>query len=103
MPLLKKGEKSLSSNYKQISLTSNVGKSFERIIFQHMYNHILENELLYNYQSGFLPGHSTIHHLIELTHNIYLSLEKYEANCQVFCDIYLKLLTVFGIGVYYIN
>ena len=86
MPLFKKGEKSLFSNYRPVSLTSNVGKSFERIIFKHMYNHILENELLYKYQSGFLPGHSTVHHLIELTHNICLSLENYEVNCQVFCD-----------------
>ena len=52
-----------------------------------MYNHIFENELLYKYQSGFLPGHSTVHHLIELVHNTCLSLENHEANCQVFCDI----------------
>ena len=68
-------------------LTSNVGKSFERIVFKHMYNHILENKLLYKYYSGFLPGHSTVHHLIELVHNTCLSLENHEANCQVFCDI----------------
>ena len=87
MPLFKKGEKSLASNYRSVSLTSNVGKSFERIIFKYMYNQILENELLYKYQSGFLPGHSSVHHLIELTLNTCLSLENYEANCQVFCDI----------------
>ena len=87
MPLLKKGETSFSSNYRPVSLTSNFGKSFERIIFKYMYNNILENELLYKYQSGFLPVHSTVHHLIELTHNTCLSLENYEANCEVFCDI----------------
>ena len=37
-------------------------------------------------QSGFLPEHSTVNHLIEMTHNTCLSLENYEANCQVFCD-----------------
>ena len=52
-----------------------------------MYNHIFENELLYKYQSGFLPGHSTVHHLIELVHNTCLSLENHEAYCQVFCVI----------------
>ena len=86
-PLFKNGEKSLSSNYRPVSLTSNVGKPFERIIFKHMYKHILENELLYKYSSGFLPGHSTVHHLIDLTYNTCLSIENYEANCQVFCDI----------------
>ena len=83
----KKGEKSFCCNYRLVSLTSNVGKSFERIVFKHMYNHIFENEPLYKYQSGFLPGNSTVHHLIELVHNTCLSLENHEANCQVFCDI----------------
>lgn len=87
MPLFKKGDKSLPSNYRPVSLTSNVGKSFERIIFKHMYNHLIENESLYKYQSGFLPGHSTVHHLIELSYNTCISLENYEANCQIFCDI----------------
>ena len=74
-------------NYRPVSLTSNVGKSSERIVFKHMYNHIFENELLYKYQSGFLPGHSTVHHLIEIVHNKCMSLENHEAFCQVFCDI----------------
>ena len=49
MPLFKKGEKSLCCNYRPVSLTSNVGKSFERIIFKHVYNHISENDLLFKY------------------------------------------------------
>ena len=102
MPLFKKGDKSLTSNYRSVSLTSNVGKSFERIILKHFYNYITENELLYKYQSGFVPGHSTVHHLIELTHNICISLENYEANCQVFCDI-SKAFAVYGIGAYCTN
>ena len=43
--------------------------------------------LLYKYQSGFLPGHSTVHHIIELIHHTCLDLEKYETICYVFCDI----------------
>ena len=45
------------------------------------------NELIYKYQSGFLPGHSTVHHLIEAFHQTCLALENYETTCQVFCDI----------------
>ena len=61
--------------------------SLSKESFLSMYNHIFENELLYKYQSGFLPGHFTVHHLIELVHNTCLSLENHETNCQVFCDI----------------
>ena len=99
MPLFKKGDKSLTSNYRPISSTSNVGQLFECIIFKHLYNYISENELLYKYQSGFLPGHSTVHHLIELTHNICISLETMRQTAKYF-DIYQRLSTVYGIGVY---
>ena len=84
---LKKGEKSDVSNYRQISLISCVGKSFERIEYKHNYNHITANSLLYKYLSGFLPGHSTVHPLIELIHHKCLVLEKYETFSHVFCDI----------------
>ena len=87
MPLFKKGEKSDVSKYRPISLISCVGKSFDRIVYKHIYYHITANSLLYKYQSGFLPGHSTVHHLIELIHQTCLALEKYETICHVFCDI----------------
>ena len=87
MPILKKRDKSQTNNNIPISLVSCVGKAFERVIFKHVYNHLITNSLIYQYQSGFLPGHSTVHHLIEFVHNTCLALEKYEMNCQIFCDI----------------
>jgi hypothetical protein len=64
MPLFKKGDKSLISNYRPISLLSAVGKVFERIVFKEVFNHLISNNLLYKFQSGFIPGHSTVHQLI---------------------------------------
>ena len=87
MPVFKKGDRSLVSNYRPISLVSCVGKVFEIIIFKNVYNYLVDNSLIYKYQSGFLPGHSTVHHLIEVIHHTCLALENYEINCQVFCDI----------------
>ena len=75
------------SNYRPISLISCVGKSFERIVFKNVYNHLMANSLIYKFQSGFLPGHSTVHHLIEVIHHTCLALENYETTCQIFCDI----------------
>ena len=60
-PIFKKGDKSVASNYRPISLISCVGKFFERILFKHVYNHLDSNSLIYKYQSGFLPGHSIVH------------------------------------------
>ena len=47
MLLFKKGDKSEVGNYRPVSLISFVGKTFERIIFKHVYDHIAEHSLLY--------------------------------------------------------
>ena len=47
----------------------------------------MDNSPIYKYQSGFIRRHSTVHQLIEIYHNIWLSLENHEVICTVFCDI----------------
>ena len=70
-PLFKKGDKSFPSNYRPVSLLSSSGKILERIIYKHMYNFLMTNELLYKYQSVFfLPKHSTTYQLIVIYHHI---------------------------------
>jgi hypothetical protein len=49
--IFKKGETSLPSNYRPISLISCVRKVMERIIYKHVYNHLIQNKLIYQYQS----------------------------------------------------
>ncbi|PJE77993.1 hypothetical protein CI610_03077 [invertebrate metagenome] len=87
IPLFKKGDRHSPSNYRPISLLSSVGKTFERVIFKYLHNYFLENSLFYQYQSGFMPGHSTVYQLIDLYHNICLDLEEKKHSCLVFCDI----------------
>ena len=87
MPIFKKGEKSEVCNYRPISLISSAGKAFERVVFKHVHNYLLSNSLFYKYQSEFLPGHSTVHHLREVVRQTCLALESHKINCQVFCDI----------------
>jgi hypothetical protein len=53
--IFKKGDSSLPSNYRPISLISCVGKVMERVVNRHGYNHLHSNKLIYEYQSGFLP------------------------------------------------
>lgn len=60
LPLFKKDDPSVASNYRPVSLLSCVSKIMERIIFKHVYNFFHENNLFYKYQAGFLPGHSTV-------------------------------------------
>ena len=75
MPLYKKGDKTSPVNYRPISLLSNVGKSMERVMFKHLYNHLNGNNLIYKYQAGFLPGHSSTYQLLDIHYHICQAFE----------------------------
>ena len=97
--ILKKGDASLPSNYRPISLLSCVGKIMERVIYKNVYNYLVRNTLTYEYQSGFLPKYYTIHQLLELYNSILKSLEK--KNLVVFYSVtFPKLSIKFGTGIY---
>ena len=87
IPIFKKGDNSSPENYRPVSLLSCIGKIFERVVFKYVYNYLHENDLLYNLQAGFRPGHSTVTQLIEIYHNVCLALENKEMSCFTFCDI----------------
>ena len=80
----KGGESSLISNYRPISLLSNLDKSMRRIVFKHLCNHFLVNETLTPLQSGFIPGYSTVNQLIFL----------YDTSCKVL-DSGLEVRAIF--------
>lgn len=87
IPLFKKDDPSVASNYRPVSLLSCVSKLLERIIFKHVYNFFHCNNLFYKYQAGFLPGHSTVYQLIVTYHNIVKSIDDGKSCCIVFCDL----------------
>ena len=55
-PVHKKESKQLIKNYRPISLLPIFAKMFEKILFMHLYNHLTQNKLITNNQSGFRPG-----------------------------------------------
>ena len=87
IPIPKKGDANDPSNHRPISLLNPLGKVMERLVFKHIYNHMHTNNLLYRYQSGFLPGHSTTFQLIDIYHSICNTFDNNQFSCMVFCDI----------------
>ena len=77
----------MASNYRPISLLSVVGKLFERIIHKYIHNFLLDNDLFYKYQSGFLPNNSTVYQLLEIYHSIVTGMEDKTNTCFIFCDV----------------
>ena len=71
IPVHKKNDKQLVNNYRPISLLPIFGKIFEKIIFNKIYNFLLEENLLNSNQSGFRPSDSCINQLLTITHEIF--------------------------------
>ena len=75
IPAHKKNAKQLVNNYQQISLLPIFGKIFEKIIFNKIYNFLLDEKLLNPNQSGFRPSDSCVNHSLIITHDCNPSLE----------------------------
>ena len=69
-PLFKKGKHYLASNYRPVSLTSQVCKIFESCIKDAVVNHLEENNLLRLSQHGFMKKRSCLSNLLEFLENI---------------------------------
>ena len=52
-----------------------------------MYNYLHSNNLLFKYQSGFRPGHSTTFQLIDIFHHTCQSFVEKQYSCMNFCNI----------------
>lgn len=89
IPIHKKGLHNLTTNYRPISLTSNICRVLERIIHKKLSSHLLKNNLITDAQHGFIHHRSTLtqhFHLLDkltdyqnkkkATHMVYLDFSK---------------------------
>ena len=65
-PIHKKGDKTDPSNYRPVSLTSQVCKVLETIVRRHLVAHLDRNNILSDKQHGFREGRSCLTNLLEL-------------------------------------
>ena len=76
-PFFKGGQKdrTLPSSYRPIALTLCVIRVLEKLINKQLQKYLIDNSLLYKYQSSFLPGHSTITQLAFLVNKWQMALD----------------------------
>ena len=86
-PIYKEGDRRILGNYRPISILPIVSKVFEKEIFKQLYKHLNDNNLVSKFQSGFLPGHSTITALIQMCDNWYKNIDNGKLTGVVFIDI----------------
>ena len=75
VPVHKKNEKNVKSNYRPISLLPTFGKILEKLMYDSLYSHFVSCDLLNPNQSGFRPGDSTVNQLISITHAIFKAFD----------------------------
>ena len=64
IPLLKKGSRNKSVNYRPVSLTSVICKVLETIIKDHMMDFLIKHKLIHPSQHGFLKARSSLTNLL---------------------------------------
>ena len=94
IPIYKSGSKMLTSNFRPISLLSNLNKILEKLMFKRVYSFLEKENIIYNNQFGFRPKHSTNHALISITEQIKEALDNGQYACGVFVDFQKAFDTV---------
>ena len=67
VPVFKKDSKLDYSNYRPISLLSNIEKILAKLMYKRLYAFLNNNNIIYNLQFGFRQQYSTSHALINIT------------------------------------
>ena len=94
VPVFKKDSKLDYSNYRPISLLSNIEKILEKLMYKRLYTFLNKNNVIYNLQFGFRQQYSTSHALINITENIRKALDDGNIGCVVFADLQKAFDTV---------
>ena len=87
IPLYKKGDPHMPSNYRPISLLPTISKIFERVIYNQLYDHFIKNNLLSEHQYGFRANHSTELAAIRLVDHINHEMDKSHTPCNIYIDL----------------
>ena len=85
-PIYKKGDKTLASNYRPVSLTSVTCKILESILRDHIDSHLTSNGLASNLQYGFTSGKSTKSKLIDCAEELTKALDEGKGIDVIYLD-----------------
>ena len=81
VPVFKKDSKLDCSNYRPISLLSNIEKIPEKHIYKRLYTFLNNSKIIFNLQFGFRQQYSTSCVLINITENIRKALDDGNIGC----------------------
>ena len=86
IPIFKKGSRLQVSNYRPISLLSNLNKILEKLMYSRLYSFLSDHNIFYNLQFGFRAKHSTNLALLDIIEQVRTSLDNKKFACGIFVD-----------------
>ena len=94
IPIHKKDSKLDCTNYRPISLLSNLDKIIEKLMHTRLLKFLENEKVLYEKQFGFRRNFSTAHAIISLVDNIEKAIDNGKVACGVFIDLQKAFDTV---------
>ena len=86
-PIFKTGAKHDMENYRPISVISIVSKIMGKLIYNQLYDYLINSNILSNSQHGFRPCHSTTTAPLHISNRWYQSMDVGQLNGVVFLDL----------------
>jgi hypothetical protein len=84
VPVYKKGDKNIVTNYRPISILTSLNKIFEKVMYSRLLKHLSDN-ILSNHQFGFRVNQGTENAIFKLISGILNSLNKKILVGGIFC------------------
>lgn len=89
------------SSYRPISLLSNLGKLFEKIVHTRLYEYVSDNSIISHAQFGFRKEHSTTHQINRIKNKIITNRRNKRSTGMILLDIEKAFDTVWHNGLLY--
>ena len=87
IPIYKKADPEVFSNYRPVSLLSCFSKIMERLVFDRCVDYINKHEILNDKQFGFRQKHSTYMAIAQLVDKVNYAVENKETSIGIFLDL----------------
>ena len=75
------------SNYRPISLLSNLDKIIEKLMYNQIIQFLEDNKIIYYKQFGFRKNFSTAYAIITIIENIQSALDNNKSACGIFINL----------------
>lgn len=87
IPIFKKEDPALFSNYRPVSLLPCISKILERLVFNQCMDYIKKYEILIDKQYGFRPKHLTYMAIAQLVDKVNNAVENNDSSVGIFLDL----------------